>query len=77
MLSYDVWEALMGIAALITAFTYITWREYRHELERRELYSRLMARDLAEFTALCGQKQEPPMGRSFIRLPDERREDEE
>lgn len=42
------------------------WRELRHESERRELYNRLMARDLMEYTTSSGLKK-PPAGRNFIR----------
>jgi len=61
------------IAAI--ALTYIAWREWRHEKERQELYSRLMARDLAEFAVFSKNDQPPSKSRSFIRLPQEGGED--
>jgi len=62
------WTALVQTGAFVFLLAYLCWREHCHTVERRELYSRLMARDLSEFTALHGQ-QKPPKGRSFIRLP--------
>lgn len=41
------------------------WREYRHDAERRELYNRLMARDLTEYTASSSSRP-PPRARSVI-----------
>ena len=41
------------------------WREYRHDSERRDLYNRLMARDLPEYTA-NGSSRPPPKSRNII-----------
>jgi len=72
-----VWMALAWTGAFVFLLAYLCWREHCHAVERRELYSRLMARDLPEFAALQ-DRQKPPKGRSFIRLPTvEQREGEE
>lgn len=45
---------------------YHVWSEIIHARERRDLYNRLMAKDLPEFTAF-EQPKEPPKGRNFMR----------
>lgn len=62
--------SLLAIIVLLI-FLY-AWREYRHELERKDLYSRLMAKDYQEYTAFNHEKRPPPKARNFIRAGVER-----
>lgn len=41
------------------------WREYRHDAERRDLYTRIQARDLSEYTHSVGSRP-PPRSRNVI-----------
>ena len=53
------------VAVIIGQFGYICMVTYLHGRERRDLYSRIMARDLSEFTAATGTRP-PPKSRNFV-----------
>lgn len=59
---------VMVLAAFGAFFVYHCWCVYGHARERRELYSRLMARSLPEYTAMNSREGEPAKPRSFIKL---------
>jgi len=43
---------------------FAAWREYSHVAERKDLYNRIMAKDLTDYTS--GQR-DPPKSRNFVR----------
>ncbi len=51
------------IAAMLALFA---WREWQHDRERRDLYSRIMAGGLAEY-ATANDGRPPPKGRNTVR----------
>jgi len=56
---------------------FVLWREWQHDRERKDLYSRLMAKDLTDYTVSEKQKQSrPPLadnrGGNFVRAGLER-----
>lgn len=55
---------LYGIIAFILMIW--AWREWQHDLERKDLYNRLMARDLSEYTAATSGGRPPPRSRNFV-----------
>jgi hypothetical protein len=59
--------AIIGVFLL-----FMGWREWRHDLERRDLYSRLMAKDLTDYLAAENIRMRPPPGdekrhKNFVR----------
>lgn len=60
------------IAIIIVLLLLYAWREYRHEMERKDLYSRLMAKDYQEYKAFDHEKRPPPVQRNFLRAGVER-----
>lgn len=54
---------LMALIACLLAL--FAWREYVHDKERRDLYNRIMARDLTDYTA--SQKRTVTGSRNFIK----------
>ena len=53
-------------ALVLAALAFAAWREIQHDLERRDLLNRLMARDYAEYKELSAPRKPPPPGRNFI-----------
>ena len=56
---------------------FLAWREWQHDRERKDLYSRLMAKDLTDYTVSEKQKQTRPppadgRGANFVRAGLER-----
>ena len=49
----------------IAQFAYIVYSDHQHELERKDLYSRLMARDLPEYDSHT--RNEQPKSRNIIK----------
>jgi|GEM_PF-1615304 hypothetical protein len=60
---------LIIIGTLVTVILgqlgFVGWITHQHGKERRELYSRLMARDLTEFSAVTGTRP-PPQSRNIV-----------
>lgn len=44
-------EVILGVITLVVLVLF-AWREDRHHQERRDLYTRLMAKDLTEYQAV-------------------------
>lgn len=40
---------MFDIFLIVIFISYITWSEYQHSKERKQLYSRIQARDLTEY----------------------------
>ena len=54
------------IAVILALLAFLAWREHRHDLERKDLYTRLMAKDLTDY--LVAVNTEPlPQSRNFIK----------
>ena len=54
------------IAVILALLAFLAWREHRHDLERKDLYTRLMAKDLTDY--LAAANTEPlPQSRNFIK----------
>lgn len=51
---------------IILFITSTIFREYRHELERRDLYSRIMAEDLKDYSLSTGTRK-PPKQRNAVK----------
>jgi len=51
---------------IILVLSLFGFREYRHELERRDLYSRLMAENLTDYSLSAGARK-PPKGRNAVK----------
>ncbi len=62
---------MMYVLASVIAglFAFVAWREWRHDQERRDLYSRLMAKDLTEYQSVADNQNRPPpqKARNFLR----------
>lgn len=43
-------ELILGVI-ILAVLVQFAWREYQHDQERRDLYTRLMAKDLADYQA--------------------------
>lgn len=71
MIQMSVWQFGFLVLLILLGFGFFVWHEKMHERERRELYSRLMARSLEEYQALTDLRG-PPKGGSFIRVPKDR-----
>lgn len=52
-----IWP-LFGVIALILVMW--AWREYTHDKERKDLYNRLMSRDIAEYKTVAATGKPPP-----------------
>jgi hypothetical protein len=62
----------VGVYILAGVFLlFVLWREWQHDRERKDLYSRLMAKDLTDYTISEKQKMRPPpsdsRGANFVR----------
>lgn len=56
----------MVYAALIISLIVLAFENFLHFKERKDLYNRIMANDLRDYTA-ANTKKTPKKGRSFIR----------
>lgn len=57
--------AILALALLALAGALLV-QEYRHSIERKDLLTRIMARDLTEYNQVTNQRP-PPKGGNFIR----------
>jgi len=54
---------LLIIGGILTLFA---WREYHHDQERKDLYNRLMSRDLTDYSQITSTRP-PPKSRNFVK----------
>jgi hypothetical protein len=58
-------EQKMTIAVIAGFLLFLAWREYCHDKERKDLYNRLMSRDITEY--MTTQDNKPPKQRNFVK----------
>lgn len=56
----------MSLSLALISLGLLAWREHQHDLERRDLLDRFMARDLGDYKHL-NNKDSAPKGRNFVR----------
>lgn len=53
-----------SLGVILGLLVFIFFREVQHSKERRELYNRIMARDLTDYNT---SQRDPPKGRNFVK----------
>jgi hypothetical protein len=57
-----------GGIVIVAILIFWGWREFQHDRERKDLYSRLMAKDLTEYAVSTAPKgNNPKRSRNFIK----------
>jgi hypothetical protein len=57
----------MIYVALIVSLIVLAFENFMHYRERKDLYSRIMAKDLSDYATIIEKKKPPGKAKSFIR----------
>ena len=58
----------------IIEFVYIAYREHEHQIERKDLYNRLMAKDLTEYSRVGSGVPKMPVSPMIRNIVEQERE---
>ena len=57
---------MTDIVLVVLAVLLVVIQEFFHSRERRDLYSRMMAKDLTEYKDATGTPRPPPKSKNFV-----------